>query len=338
MAAGADLFVIDYVNNFQDNTLPLHVNNNVKVTNSSYSDGCNAGYTAATRTVDKQIFENPTLMHVFSAGNSNGSDCDYGAGAQWGNITGGHKQAKNAIATANLNQLGVLENSSSRGPAYDGRIKPDIAANGAGHLSTDEENTYLTFGGTSGASPGIAGCMTQLIEAYKTFNPGQEAPTALLKAIMLNTANDQGNAGPDYRYGWGHVNGGNALRALQNNWYGQGSVDQGGLAAIPIQVPVNGKELRVMVYWTESESAQNASKALINDLDMELETPALQVIQPWLLNPTADANILNLPATRGRDSLNNVEQVFVSQPEAGTYTSGEWDCTPFWCGELLLCL
>lgn len=81
-------------------------------------------------TTDKQIFENKDLIHVFSAGNSGNSDCGYGAGAGWGNITGGHKMGKNSIAVGNLNQDGVIENSSSRGPASDGRIKPDICANG----------------------------------------------------------------------------------------------------------------------------------------------------------------------------------------------------------------
>ncbi len=319
MAAGADLYVIDYVNHFQDNTIPLHQNKGVKVTNSSYSDGCNTGYTATARTVDGQLFQNPTLMHIFSGGNSNGSNCNYGAGNQWGNITGGHKQAKNAIACANLNQMGELDNTSSRGPAHDGRLKPDIAANGTGHTSTDEDNEYLTFGGTSGAAPGIAGCMTQLIEAYRTFNSGSEAPTALLKAIMLNTANDLGNVGPDYKFGWGHVNGGRALRALQNNWFGQNTIGQGGELTIPIQVPADVRSMRVMVYWPESAAVQMASKALINDLDITLITPAQTTHLPWKLNPTADPNTLNMPAGRGRDSLNNIEQVALGLPEPGTY-------------------
>ena len=34
-----------------------------------------------------------------SAGNSNNNDCGYGAGTQWGNITGGHKIGKNVIAS-----------------------------------------------------------------------------------------------------------------------------------------------------------------------------------------------------------------------------------------------
>ena len=119
MAAGAFVYVSEYEANFLDNaTLPQHTARDILVTNSSYSNGCNVGYTNTTQTVDQQMYENPTYLHVFSAGNSNNLDCGYGAGDQWGNITGGHKQGKNVIATANLTNIGELQTSSSRGPAH----------------------------------------------------------------------------------------------------------------------------------------------------------------------------------------------------------------------------
>ena len=62
-----------------------------------------------------------------------GSNCGYGAGSGWGNVTGGHKQAKCKVA--NLTSSGSLA-SSSRGPASDGRIKPDIGAKGSSVNST----------------------------------------------------------------------------------------------------------------------------------------------------------------------------------------------------------
>ena len=50
------------------------------ITSKSYSDGCNAGYTALSRDLDEQIDDYTSLIHVFSAGNSGTSDCGYGAG------------------------------------------------------------------------------------------------------------------------------------------------------------------------------------------------------------------------------------------------------------------
>ena len=114
----------------------------VIITSKSYSNGCNAGYTSLAKDLDEQINLYPSLIHVFSAGNDGNSDCNYGAGSGWGNVTGGHKQAKNVIATANLTEVGGLASSSSRGPAADGRIKPDIGAKGTSVYSPVSPYTY----------------------------------------------------------------------------------------------------------------------------------------------------------------------------------------------------
>jgi len=320
MAAGADLYSLDYVNDFQDLTLPLHLDEGVTITNSSYSDGCNAGYTLATQTVDQQIFEHPTLMHVFSAGNSNGLNCGYGAGNQWANITGGHKMAKNAIATANVFADATLETSSSRGPAYDGRLKPDITANGQDQESLDPNNEYQVFGGTSGAAPGIAGCLAQLTHAYRTIQGVDDAPSALLKATILNTANEMGNVGPDFKFGWGLINTWRALLLLEQNQWLEGDADQNGVLTHTIQIPNGVKEAKIMLYWAEPPSPENNAKALLNDLDLTVANTSGTVSLPWKLNPTPNPSILDTPAGKGRDSLNNVEQVLIENPVAGTYT------------------
>jgi PKD repeat protein len=320
MAAGAALYSLDYVNDFQDLTMPLFFDEGVTITNSSYSDGCNTGYTLATQIVDQQLYDNPTLMHVFSAGNSNGNNCGYGAGTQWGNITGGHKMAKNAIATANIFADATLVTSSSRGPAHDGRLKPDIAANGQDQESLDPNNSYQVFGGTSGAAPGIAGCLAQLTHAYRTIKNVDDAPSALLKATILNTANELGNIGPDYKFGWGHINGWRALRLLEQNRWLEAEVDNSGLNTHTLQIPSGVKEAKIMIYWAEPPALENNARALINDLDLTVENAAGTVNLPWLLNPAPNAVTLDAPATKGRDSLNNVEQVTLVDPVAGTYT------------------
>ncbi len=320
MASGAELYVLNYEADFNDETLPLHITDNVRVTNSSYSDGCNEGYTFASETVDAQLYEFPTLMHVFSAGNSNGQSCGYGAGDQWGNITGGHKMAKNAIATANLNAESALEPTSSRGPAHDGRLKPDIAAHGQGQVSTDPNNQYQVFGGTSGAAPGIAGCMAQLMHAYQALNNGEEPEAGLIKAAILNTANDQGNTGPDFKFGWGHINAARALEVIERNTWVKGMVDQGGVQTHTINIPNNALNVRFMLLWVDPPAAPFAGKALVNDLDVAVVAPDAATHLPWLLNPTPDPVLLDQPAGNGRDSLNNMEQVSISTPLPGVYT------------------
>lgn len=320
MAAGSDVYVVEFTNSFLDSpTTDLINNGSVQITNSSYGSACNGGYTTAARNVDEQTNTTPSLLHVFSSGNSGTSNCGYGAGAGWGNITGGHKQGKNVIATANTFFNGQLANSSSRGPAHDGRIKPDISAHGQNQESTGENNSYQTFGGTSAAAPGIAGVSAQLYEAYAGLNGGAFPESALIKATLLNTANDYGNVGPDFRFGWGMVNGLRAAMLIEDGRYLDATVAQGANNNHSITVPANTTQVRFMVYWSDAAAAPGASPALVNDLDLVVTDPGSTTHQPWVLNTTANSALLNLPAGTGVDRLNNVEQVSIDNPVAGTY-------------------
>ncbi len=318
MAPGSYIHVRQYTS-AMGGTIALHQDSAVLVFNSSYSNGCGAGYTTTTRLVDGEIVDNPTLMQVFSAGNSNGQDCGYGAGTQWGNITGGHKEGKNVIATANLSETDAIIASSSRGPAVDGRIKPDISAHGNSQMSTDPDNTYAAGGGTSAAAPGIAGVMAQLYDAYGQLNSGNTAPSALLKATMLNTANDLGNDGPDFIYGWGKVNGLKAAQLLEENRYLSGTITQGDSATHSITIPAGVQRAKIMVYWVDPEGATTAAYALVNDLDATVQDAANTTYLPWVLDIAPNVTSLATPATKGIDTLNNVEQIAIDNPTAGTY-------------------
>ncbi|CAM3358018.1 S8 family serine peptidase [Aequorivita lipolytica] len=321
MAAGSLLYVVNYQPSFLDSpTVSLINSGDVVITNSSYSNGCNAGYTTITQTVDTQAQSLPNLQHTFSAGNSNGSNCGYGAGNQWGNITGGHKQGKNVIATANVFFDGSLVNSSSRGPAHDGRIKPDIAANGQNQISTNENNNYQSFGGTSGASPGIAGVSAQLYQAYSETHGNVLPPAALIKATLLNTASEAGNIGPDFKFGWGIVNGLRAAKLIEEDRFLSSNVSQGASNNHTINVPSGTKQVRFMVYWSDAPATPGANPALVNDLDLVVTDPSSNNYLPWVLDETPNPATLNNPATNGPDHLNNMEQVLINNPAAGNYT------------------
>lgn len=320
MGTGAFIYIYDIGGyNHVLNSPTTNQTLGVMVTSTSYSQGCN-DYSTDTQTGDQILNQNPTLLHVYSGGNNGTGNCNYGAGSGWGNITGGYKQGKNVIACGNLSYLDVLESSSSRGPSEDGRIKPDICANGVGQLSTNGPNTYQTGGGTSAACPGVAGIVTQLHQAHRELNGGQDAEGALLKACLLNTADDLGNPGPDYRFGWGRVNALRAVTILEDNRYVSGLVSQGNTITHNITVPANTKQLRVMLYWNDVEGDPLASKALVNDLNFTVTDPSSNVTEPWVLNPAPNATTLNANAVRGVDDLNNMEQVTINDPAAGVHT------------------
>lgn len=320
MAHGVDLLVYNS-SNANYNAVPnLYNNEDVHITSKSYSDNCNGGYTTLARQLDQQVRQLPTLSHVFSAGNSGSDDCGYGAGAGWGNITGGHKSGKNVIAVGNLTSTDALNSSSSRGPATDGRIKPDICGVGTNVSSTISDNTYASFTGTSMSCPGVAGTIAQLYEAYKDMHGGEYPDAALIKGSIMNCADDLGNPGPDFRFGWGRINALRTFDLLDNQLFILDSVSQGEQRTHTIDVPAGTNNLRLMVYWTDFEGAANASIALVNDINMSLSDPGAVNYLPWVLDHSPSALALNSNAVPGIDDLNNVEQVVIPNPVPGTYT------------------
>lgn len=319
MAHGAELLVYGS-SNWNYNSVPnLYDNQGVTITSKSYSNGCNSGYTSLARQLDEQIYDRPYLIHVFSAGNNGASACsnDYGAGPTYGNITGGHKMGKNVITVGNLSRFDALNSSSSRGPATDGRIKPDICGVGTSVVSTGPNNDYFSATGTSMSCPGVAGVLAQLYEGYKDINGGTNPESALIKASILNTAEDLGNPGPDFQYGWGRINARRAFDLISNNQYLSDSISQGDNNNHQIAIPAGVSELRVMVYWMDKEGSTNANPALVNNINMVVTDPGATSYDPWVLDHTP-ANV-SQNAVRAVDNLNNVEQVTLDNPLPGTY-------------------
>ncbi|GAB3826386.1 S8 family serine peptidase [Hymenobacter jeollabukensis] len=318
-AVGAFNYYYSYPNNI--NSAPTHYGTRrIRITSNSYSNGCNAGYTSFARQMDQMSRQLPLMLHVFSSGNEGASNCNYGAGATWGNITGGHKVAKNVMTVGNLSYNDLLNSSSSRGPATDGRLKPEVCAVGTSVWSTQPDNTYAALTGTSMSCPAVSGVVAQLMHAHKAINNGAEAPAALVKAALMNTAEDLGNAGPDYRFGYGRIDALRAVRVLEDHSYQLDSLTQGVTRTHTITVPTGQRQLRVMLYWPDYEAAASSRKNLVNDLDLTLTAPGGTAYQPWILNPTPTVAALNSVAVRGRDTLNNAEQVTLDLPAAGTYT------------------
>ena len=321
MANGAFLYVYSSSNNNYYDVPTIYQNNDVIITSKSYSNGCNAGYTSLSQDLDEQIVLYPSLSHVFSAGNDGNSDCGYGAGSNWGNVTGGHKQAKNVIAVANLNGIGGLASSSSRGPAADGRIKPDIAAKGTSVWSTIPSYSYGNKTGTSMSCPGIAGVMAQLYQAYKDLNGGVNPPSDLMKCILLNSADDIGNQGPDFKHGWGEVNAYRAVKLLENGNYLTDSIIHGSVNSHIIDIPNGVSQVKIMTYWHDKEANTSSLIALVNDINSSLDYLPLGVnYNPLVLDPTPNQSALNSVAVPGIDSLNNMEQIVIVNPIQGNYT------------------
>jgi hypothetical protein len=281
---------------------------NISVQNHSYGVSVESYYGADAAAYDASANSNPALLHIFSSGNSGtyaATTGMYSGLNGFANLTGSFKMAKNILtvgATDSFSNVAIL---SSKGPAHDGRIKPELVAFGED--------------GSSGAAALVSGTALLLQHAYKLLN-NVLPPNSLIKAILLNSADDVGNAEVDYANGFGSLNASNAIRTLQANRFFSGSVSNSTNQSFTINVPAGIKKLKATLVWNDPPAAPNATKALINDLDLEVkETSSGLVWQPWVLNPSPHTDSLMQLAKRKRDSLNNIEQVTINDPVAGSY-------------------
>lgn len=92
-------------------------------------------------------------------------------------------------------------------------------------------------------------------------------------------------------------------------------VNNGEVKTIHVNIMPGTAELKAILVWTDEPGAVAAAVELVNDLDLTV-SDGITTFNPWLLDPGNPCN----PATTGVDSINNVEQVVIDTPAAGTYT------------------
>ena len=293
------------------------------VTNNSYGNIVNdcsyAGvYDLYSQALDQQAFDLPSLQNVFAAGNSGSNNCSpYPPGFQ--TVLGSYQSAKNVISVGNTTELGVINSSSSQGPVKDGRIKPEITAQGTKVFSTWPLNSYAFNSGTSMASPAVTGGIALLYQRYHQLHGGASPKNALMKALICNGGTDLGNTGPDYTYGFGWLNLLRSVQILENNNYYDSTITNGVLKSQSIVVPANIAQLKVLLYWNDPPASVMASQTLVNDLDLSVIGIASDTTLPLILD-TIPGNVSNI-ATTGKDHINNIEQVVINNPVPGTYTA-----------------
>ena len=292
------------------------------ITNNSYGNVINdcssfGTYSLYSRILDQQAFDLPQLQHVFATGNSAAFNCSpYPNG--FGTVLGDFQSSKNTIDVGNTSLEGVVDFFSSRGPVKDGRIKPEIMAQGAFVGSTWPVNTYNYDSGTSMAAPAVAGGLALLIQRYRQLHSNATPKNGLMKALLCNGATDLGNTGPDYSNGFGWMNLLRSVKMLENNNYYNDSVVNGNNKVYSITVPANTAQLKVMLYWNDPAAAVLAAHTLVNDLDLEVVSPLSQTTLPMVLD-TLPGKVMDT-ATTGVDHINNIEQVVINNPDPGIYT------------------
>jgi hypothetical protein len=220
---------------------------------------------------------------------------------------------------------------SSWGPADDGRIKPDLVANGDSLWSADSQsaNSYRYRSGTSMAAPNVSGSVNLLKDLYRTTY-AQLPRAATMKALVLHTADEAGPAeGPDYSNGWGLLN----TRAAADLITASPESGSGIIEDILVQGQTNSYEftvtstgdVRLTVAWTDPPGTPSVvvidavAKMLVNDLDIRIESldsPGT-VYFPWRLDRTNPLGV----AAKGDNDVDNVERIDVIGLPAGNYVA-----------------
>lgn len=267
----------------------------IGIQNHSYGVGIESEYALDAAAYDESVRLRPDLLHVFSVGNSGAGSSSTGPYAGltgWANLTGSFKMSKNSLAVAALDSFDWPETRSSRGPAHDGRLKPELAAYGED--------------GSSGAAALVSGTAAVLQQWLRRQGA---IPTAhLQKALLITGTSDIGLPGPDYATGYGKLNAYQSVLLVQQAQYQTATLQPGVAWRFQLQVPAGYRAVATLC-WTDTAATAGAARALVHDLELRMLAPNGDTVLPWVLSTAPQADSLRLPARRGIDSLNVIEQV-----------------------------
>ncbi len=209
------------------------------------------------------------------------------------------------------------------------------AGDGQCNLSNNDKEWYVYRSGTSMSTPLVSGCCALIQQYYKEgwFVHGVKEPdnginpsAALVKATLLNGAWDMypGQYGtgqyqeiptkrPNNVEGWGRVD-------LYNSLYFSGDnrnlifddhttgITTGETVSYTVCNQSSSEPLKFTLVWTDPAGSANASKELVNDLDLKVTAPDGTVYYPNNGN--------------SEDRTNNIESIDipVSELQLGEYT------------------
>jgi len=320
-----------------------------KIPISNHSYGYNARtsdmgrYNAESRTTDTLAVSMPYYLIFWAAGNEQ-DELTAKNGYQSITFNG---LAKNIMTVGAVNDAvsggvrspaaGTMSSFSSWGPSDDGRIKPDVVANGVSVYSPIDtsDSAYSSYNGTSMATPSAAGSAALLAQLYAREFGGQRMPASMMKALLIHTADDLGPPGPDYKFGWGLINVKAAADVILQQKQFPGTPK---LIENTITSSVRSRShtfqwdgvspIRATLSWTDPAGTAQPDNSrvpnLVHNLDLKITAPdGTTVYQPFVMpfvGTWSDASMA-LTATRGKNNVDNTEQVLLASPvQAGSYT------------------
>ena len=297
--------------------------------NSWGSRGSFGAYTAMAHQVDQFVWDHPDMLILFAAGNA-GVDANQDGVIDSDSISspGTAKNILTVGASENLVDNGGLQKKikdfgngspnwktfpigddkasdnangmaffSSRGPALDGRLKPEVVAPGTNILSNCSHakgagaqwgafnDDYCYSGGTSMATPLTAGAAAVIRQHLQ--NMGVATPSAaIIKAVLMGTATDlfPGQFGtgkhleipkaPNNVEGYGRVDMEKATGSSKSVYLkvvdNKEGIEHRGEYSVDVNIK-DVKNFKVTMVYTDAPASPSASKVLINNLDLKVK-------------------------------------------------------------------
>jgi len=224
--------------------------------------------------------------------------------------------------------------TGSIGPAADGRIKPDLSFFYDDTYTASAGNGYTEFGGTSGATPSVAGYIGLFHQMWSEQAFGNEVPVpggtvfenrphmTTAKAAMINTASPWDFTGTAddltrVHQGWGMPDIRYLYDAREKITFIDESELLGNMQSVEYVafVPPGEPELRATMVYADPMGTPGAGVHRINDLTLKLTSPSDTIywgnhglIEGNWSVPDGDAN-----------TIDTVENVFVQTPESGVW-------------------
>jgi len=297
---------------------------------NSWGDGLTTAYTSVSHQMDDIIWR----LDIAIAQSQSNAGSQSSRPQAW---------AKNIVSVGGIRHFNTLStaddswsNGASIGPAADGRIKPDVSYwyDSIFTTTSGSPSSYTGgFGGTSAATPAVAGVLGLMVQMWSDnvwgTNPTggtvfeRQPHASTIKALLVNNARQYTFSGTGHdltrtHQGWGRPN----VELARQRAAASVVVDQetllglGQKATYSVTVVPGHRELKVTMTYPDPPGTTSASLHRVNDLSLKVTSPTGTVYHG---NNGLLAGNYSVPGGSA-NTIDTVENVFVASPETGTWT------------------
>ncbi|MEQ8176664.1 MAG: S8 family serine peptidase, partial [Syntrophomonadaceae bacterium] len=293
----------------------------VRIHVNGWGEGVNQ-YNAYANQIDDFVYSHSDFLPIFGAGNNGPTLSSLTNEANSKNaLVVGSSQVPRPVFSPEAVDASRVADSSSRGPAAGGRIKPDLLAPGSAIISAcsriadsnfPADPSYTEMGGSSMAASVTGGAAALLDEYLKDWKGIKNPSSALIKALLINGAREP-ETGLTEASGFGILDLANTLLPLCEGSTiiaaNPGNLIEGQTLEYSIPVSDTNRPLKATLAWIDSPVAgDKPSASLVNNLDLEVVSPNGEILKG---NDFKKQGI--------SDQCNNVEQISIDKPQMGTY-------------------